>query len=76
MNLVALTCKCCGDELLCPWGVAQVGKIVETVAIMVQIPWKDCPTCGYSLEGLRFNTPTVGVKHQQKPNHPGLKGLR
>ena len=71
INLISLNCPCCNDALLCPWGIAQTGKIVETVAIMVQIPWKDCPTCGMSLDGIRFNTPNVGVKHQ-----PGMKGLK
>jgi hypothetical protein len=76
MQIVSMTCKCCGDELICPWHVVQVGQIVEKVAIMVQVPWKECPTCGYSLEGMRFNSPDIGVKHKQQPAHPGLKGLR
>lgn len=78
INLITLLCPCCTDLLLVPWQIAQVGKIVETVAIMVQIPWKDCPTCGYSLEALRFHTPKLGVQHKNKSSHPGLgmKGLK
>ncbi len=71
MNLISIPCPCCNHTLVCPWQVAQVGKIVEAVAIIVQIPWKQCPTCSYDLDGVRFSTPQIGVKHQ-----PGMKGLK
>jgi hypothetical protein len=71
INLVSILCPCCREVMLVPWQVAQVGKIVETVAIMVQIPWKTCPNCNYALESVRFHTPKLGVQHK-----PGMKGLK
>lgn len=71
INLVTLSCRCCGDKLLCPWNIVQVGQIIEKVAIVVNIPFKECPTCGYNLDGIRFNAPEIGVKHK-----PGMKGLK
>jgi hypothetical protein len=71
LNIVSVPCPCCGATLMCPWQIVQVGKIVEKVAIMVQIPWNTCPTCDMSLDNLKFHTPQLGIKHK-----PGMKGLR
>lgn len=74
LQLISIACKCCGEELLVPWGVMKAGKIVEKVAVGIQIPWKVCPNCDYDLGNVRFRAPDIEVRHQS--SHPGLRGLK
>jgi hypothetical protein len=66
-----IICKCCGEQLVCPCGIVQTGKIAQSVGFQIQMPWQGCPTCGMSLEGVRFHTPKLEAR--MEPPKGGIK---